>query len=103
MPISLSDERFEYRHVQLLKPKMFAPLKKAKVVREVQAMPTEATERVDLRSLWNTACGADALYKAIAKAIREEKRVFPSELQVKVSISECELDSQGRLLFRGRR
>ena len=36
-------------------------------------------------------------------AVREGKRTFPSELQVKVSISECELDNQERLLFRGRR
>ena len=39
----------------------------------------------------------------MAKAVREGRRVFPLELQVKVSILEYKLDDQGQLLFRGRR
>ncbi len=103
LPVSLSDERLQYRHVQLLKPEMFAPPKKANTVQEVQAMPAETIERVDLRNLWDTAREADASYGKMVKSVEEGKRVFPTELQVKVSISECEVDAQGRLLFRGRR
>ena len=103
MPVSFSDERLEYRRTRLLKPEIFALPKKIVVEREVQAILTEAIKRTDLQDLWNTARKADTSYKAMAKAIREEKRAFPLELRVKVSILECELDSQERLLFRGRR
>src|SRR5450756_829495 len=66
-------------------------------------MPVAVARQEDLQSLWRDAEETDASYEAMAKAVQEGKRVFPSELQVKVSISECELDGQGRLLFRGRR
>lgn len=66
-------------------------------------MPVAVARQEDLQSLWRDAEETDASYEAMAKAVQEGKRVFPSELQVKVSILECELDGQGRLLFRGRR
>jgi len=43
------------------------------------------------------------LYEAMVDAVKGGKRVFPSELQVKVAIAECELEAQGKILFRGRR
>jgi hypothetical protein len=100
LPVSLSDERLKHRHVQLLRPEMFAP---PKAVQRVQALPMAVAEQGDLQSLWRVAEESDAAYEVMTKAVREGKRVFPPELQVKVSISECELNDQEQLLFRGRR
>ena len=121
LPLSLTDERLQHRHARLLKPEMLAA---PKTVRPVLAMPARvispagraksdtpqslatpaiATVQHDLQNLWETAEEADVLYGALVKAVGDKERVFPSKLEVKVSIAECDLDGQGHLLFRSRR
>ena len=53
--------------------------------------------------LWERAEQGDKAYQEAIEAVRQERRLFPSELKLKVSISECSLSPQGKLLFRGRR
>jgi hypothetical protein len=43
------------------------------------------------------------VYKGMCKALTKEEPIFPLKYSIKVSISECELDDKGKLLFRGRR
>ena len=101
------DDRTDYRTMQLLRPGMFknkntlsvAPVR-TQTERTVRS-PSESTE--DLQALWNEAMTHDETYEAARDAIRKEKATFPRELNLKVSLSECSLDSQERLLFRGRK
>ena len=39
----------------------------------------------------------------MVKAVQERDRIFPKNLGVKVSISDYELDEDGKLIFKGRR
>ncbi|KAI1004748.1 hypothetical protein K3495_g3468 [Podosphaera aphanis] len=55
-----------------------------------------------LQDLWDRACIEDQDFAGIYKAVRDEKRAFPSELKLKVSIAECDLDEIGALHFRKR-
>jgi Integrase zinc binding domain/Chromo (CHRromatin Organisation MOdifier) domain len=57
----------------------------------------------ELDRLWERAEQGDVTYQKATEAVRQEKRLFPPELKLKVSIAECSLSSQGKLMFRGRR
>jgi hypothetical protein len=43
------------------------------------------------------------MYKGMYKALTKEEPIFPLKYGIKVSISKCELDDKGKLLFRGQR
>ena len=61
------------------------------------------TEKLPLEGRWDDARQKDETYEGAVNAIRREAQVFPSTLGLKVSIAECGIDEEGRLLFRGRR
>jgi hypothetical protein len=124
MPSRTTDERLQYRHVRLLPPSKFRPIQVSTGFRQSKAetnspagqgKSTQANTVVctissqgtgqpaDLMQLWNEVELHDDTYQRMAKAVRKEKRVFPSGLGIKVSIAECSLSSDGKLQFRGRR
>jgi hypothetical protein len=63
----------------------------------------EPAQRPELDLLWERAEQEDPVYEKAAEAVREGRRLFPSDLQLKVSIAECALSTRGKLMFRGRR
>jgi transposase InsO family protein len=52
--------------------------------------------------LWEEAQQADLSYGQAIKCLQEGRRTFPPNLNLKVSVGECSLNSDGRLLFRER-
>jgi hypothetical protein len=52
--------------------------------------------------LWEEARQADLSYRQAIKCLQEGRRTFPPNLNLKVSVGECSLNSDGRLLFRER-
>lgn len=97
------DERVEYRTMQLLKPQNlrgFPP--NTTTASAVRLAPVQVREQPELEALWEEALQTDLSYGQVVEALREEKRTFPTSLQLKVSVSECSLDLNGRLLYRGR-
>ncbi|ERF69051.1 hypothetical protein EPUS_08401 [Endocarpon pusillum Z07020] len=96
------DERTDYRTMQLLRLDMFRT-KDTISAALVRTMRSSSEDTDDLRALWNEAMTYDETYEAARDAIRTDKAKFPRELNLKVSLSECSLDSQDRLLFRRRK
>ena len=65
-------------------------------------MEEEQEEEVPtIKSLWVEWLAKDLMLQQIQQAIEEGRRSFPTELKLKVSIGECEIQEQGRVLFRG--
>lgn len=102
-----SDARIEYRTIQLLKPRMIRHLPRD----TLQVSPIRTRERGndecpkntnDLEDLWRQARQDDKTYEQMVKSVREEKKTFPANLRLKVSISECSLTPAGHLMFRER-
>lgn len=59
-------------------------------------------EDTNLQSLWDTAVTTDPTLVHIYNACQQGQRTFPSELNLKVSIGECQFDTRGALCFRNR-
>ena len=59
----------------------------------------------EIEQLWQDALRHDTDFKLLVQAVKEGRRTFPTGLSspVKVSISDCVIDENGSLLFRGRR
>jgi hypothetical protein len=57
--------------------------------------------QISLEDQWNNAEAYDETLSRLKQAVRDGSQKFPTKLGVKVSISECELDELGRLLFHG--
>jgi hypothetical protein len=53
----------------------------------------------DLQALWATAVEQDRDFERIRKAVTERAQKFPKELELHVSIAECDLDDHGRLWY----
>jgi hypothetical protein len=106
LPISLDDARIQFRTTQLLKPHMLGGTIASTREKAVEAAPANRTApdtvEEDLSVLWEEAEENDDQYQAVRKAVQEDNRVFPANVGVKVSISECSLED-GKVLFRGRR
>ena len=59
----------------------------------------------NLAKLWNTTKVEDSLYNKMTEAVLKKRTKFPTPVVsggIKFSISECSLDEEGRLQFRGR-
>jgi hypothetical protein len=104
-----TDDRVEYRTMQLLKPKNLQGFPPGTIVaspvytRKPQEQATDQQrEQSELETLWEEALQADQSYGQAVKALQDGKRTFPPGLKLKVSVSECSLNSDRRLLFRGR-
>jgi hypothetical protein len=98
IPNTQEDERLQHRMMRLIKPEMLAGQKEE----AIQAISTR-TEEPLLEDQWTNVQQEDQTYGEAVDAVRREARSFPSALGLKVSIAECSLDEEGRLLFRGRR
>jgi hypothetical protein len=118
-----ADPRVDSRTIQLLKPqhlKGFPP--RTIVASPVRTMPqaqdTEPEPQTpgiepapqtqvvgplsELEELWQEALRVDRSYEKIVTYLRKGKRKFPADLKLKVSVAECALNEEERLLFRGR-
>ena len=121
LPEGEEDERLAHRELQLFKPEIFKNAEHGAVFAirvsatgtaedpSTQADGNEEREAglVDtveepLENLWTREENQDEVLKKLKQAVRDLQPRFPSDLGIKVSISECELEEE-RLLFRGRR
>ena len=113
MPEGQQDDRLQHRYKQLLE----SP---PAIVNAMDTSPNEEdspTEQdndddspeldapfvdPDLQALWTTAVEQDKSFKRIRRAVIKRARKFPKELELQVSISECDIDNLGRLRFHER-
>jgi transposase InsO family protein len=119
VPKDASDERLRYREMQLLKPEVFtsgtvyaARITAALTRSQAQTInaPTSAArsdrsqeQEISLTQQWTRAEEQDTTLQEMKHAVREKYPRFPRKINVRVSISECELDDDGHLRFRDRR
>ena len=99
------DERLNYRMVQLIPDGTI----RDNTIRmaSVSVMPVTATLSSftdQLRTLWTEGLNRDKDFRRIRSVIQEHRRVFPSNLNspIKVSVSDCSIDTEGYLRFRKR-
>ena len=112
LPANANDERIADRNIQLLRPEMLAKGPKIRVspVRVNDNLPVVSSddnvmigELPDELRDWQSAIAEDPIYQVIRKAIQEDCKTFPSELNLKVSIRECSISDKLDVMFRGRR
>jgi len=110
MPGDAADDRIQHRTTQMLRPEMLAsPIQVAPVaVRDVPETPVVRGQDIfgeapDLEQMWVDAEAKDGVYRELCCAVQEQRRSFPTMLGVRVSITECSQNGEGKLLFRGRR
>lgn len=108
MPKDGSDERLLDRNVQLLRPETLASSSTIRVSpvyinSELHTQEQTLGELPDELRDWEQATTEDPEYLEALEAVKTGARRFPTELQLKVSISECSKSIQGHLLFRGRK
>ena len=103
---SEQDERIQSRTMQLLtQPE---GTESAVVVAPVAPVHTSPQTTREVRSYedseaWKLAWEEDQAYQEATECLKQGCQKFPSHLQLKVSVSECELDTQNFIRFRGRR
>lgn len=100
------DERVQSRTMQL-----FSHVEGDKGAVTVTPLTTSDTEpHMEERSLayddansWESAKEGDSQYQEAVACLEQGAQKFPNHLMLKVSVSECSLDSRGFMKFRGRR
>lgn len=100
------DERVQSRTMQL-----FSHVEGDKGAVTVTPLTTSDTEpHMEERSLayddansWESAKEGDSQYQEAVACLEQGAQKFPNHLMLKVSVSECSLDSRGFMEFRGRR
>jgi hypothetical protein len=111
-----ADERVDYRTVRLLKPMyergQAVGIIKATPVRsqvqtaqsEVQAAQSQGqtAQGLTIQNLWTAAETNDSNLQEMKDAVRDWKRTFPTSLKLKVSMSECSLSNDDKIMFRNR-
>ncbi|KAI0992970.1 hypothetical protein K3495_g15214, partial [Podosphaera aphanis] len=122
MPHDENDERLKAREMQLIKNAWIGPFSQCSkfVLNQIkncsilgsQSLPSRSASIVpkgckifhdpELQSLWDRGCVEDHSLDIIYQSVKSEKRTFPSELKLKVAISECDFDERGVLRFRKR-
>lgn len=105
MPRDGSDQRLADRNMQLLKPEMLAS---GPIIRVSPATVSHPQSQIlgdlpDELADWDQAVLGDSEYVEARETIRTGARKFPTELRLKISVSECSISENGHLLFRGRR
>ena len=103
IPQDEEDERLQHRTTTLIKPEMLSGGEGTGIRVMATRAETPVTEKLPLEGQWDDARQKDEAYEGAINAIRREAQVFHSILGLKVSIAECSIDEEGRLLFRGRR
>ena len=56
-------------------------------------------EDEELQNLWNKGVKEDKHFEKLYSSIWQDQRIFPTELGLKTSLSECTLDDRGALCF----
>ena len=112
MPSQATDDRLQYRHIQLLPKSKFQLIRvgvdfaclASEIKNSTAAAPTRATVPNDneLQQLQSEAELQDASYQEIVTAVYTKQKKFSLRLGVKVLISEYSLSLEGKLEFRGR-
>ncbi len=97
------DERLDYRMAQLIPDGMI----QGNAIRLAPAgvlSPTDRSSTDRLRDLWEEGKAQDKDFERLVKVVQQGERIFPSDLDspVKVSVSDCTVDENGYLRFRGR-
>ncbi|OQD77422.1 hypothetical protein PENANT_c103G01711 [Penicillium antarcticum] len=64
--------------------------------------PVPLFEERSLQALWETSRKTDKVYQTISQALKDGERRIAAESQVKISLSECQLNEQELLCFRNR-
>lgn len=127
LPKGVDDNRLQHRMVQLLKPETIRALKRPTMLVSAKTLrgrtmkstaqeqpppiepPREAEDTTETESpteeemLWIQGKEQDPSYGEITSSIVQQRRTFPSELNLKVSIGECSLSTDNEPLFRERR
>ncbi|KAI1002681.1 hypothetical protein K3495_g5518 [Podosphaera aphanis] len=110
MPKGEDDERISDRKMRLLRPEVLVA---SHVVRSLNKDPDddEVAESNDENVVgelpkeleqWDSAIANDMQYIRAREAVENKNSKFPTDLDLKVSISECSCSEQDRLQFRGR-
>lgn len=73
-----------------------------RAITEPGSAPAAFPEDDELQGLWEEAFRGDQRYHSARTAVSEGHRRFKPELKLKVNITECQLDTLGRLTFRDR-
>ena len=68
-----------------------------------ETIELDPSTELPIEEQWNEAKEHDEALAKLTTAVREGQRTFPAGTGVKVSISECSLNTKGELLFRDRR
>jgi predicted aspartyl protease len=116
-----ADARTELRTIRLLKPEHLQGFPHGTIIGTVRVgtattscpsgspgvilapAQTSAPEpESELEALWAEALQSDGSYGRMIKCLQDNKRTFPPDMQLKVSIAECTVNAAGRLMFRGR-
>ena len=97
------DERLNYRMAQLIPAGMI----RGNAIRLAPVTAVDSVQRTftdRLRRLWDEGKAQDKDFEQLTAVVRRGERVFPTDLTspVKVSVSDCTVDDNGYLRFRGR-
>ncbi len=105
-PQGAEDERLAGRTTQLIPPEAIGEtwLRSSSVEEEEPSIPQQGVflDNPENQALWDTLVLQDHLYQAAYSAVAKRERSFPSELGLRIQISECHIDEQKRLCHRGR-
>jgi hypothetical protein len=100
LPAGKEDERLAYRRMQLLGKHQCEKEVIPEALAQVNAI--QPREGPALEDLWTSAMETDMVYQKLAEALRDGAQRFPTELGIRVSVSDCSL-VDGQLLYRNRR
>lgn len=120
-PKNTNDDRLKSREFRLIKDAWIEkPIDKAQEISHITSaiMCSTQTEQTktnvnipsgneifqdeNLQKLWNQGCSKDQDFSLLYKGLKNNDRIFPTTLNIKVSISECDFDERGALRFRKR-
>lgn len=112
IPVNVDDPRLTERQFQLVKDSW---IQHNSISKNVQISPIcsvlnkdipqgdQIFEDKELQTLWNRGVEENkSIFLELCKSIWQNKRLFPSELNQKISLSECLIDARGALCFRNR-
>lgn len=121
MPKNTNDDRLKSREFQLIKDvwikkPIAKPLEISHMDSAIMCSMLVNQHRIDvnipssneifqdenLQELWNQGCSEDWNFSLLYKALKNNQRIFPTNLSTKISISECDFDERGALRFRKR-
>lgn len=104
VPQGPDDERILQRERRLLDPEKLVNAPTAQVATNGADanVHLEHRQELPLEEQWRAAEQLDEGLQELKQAVKDGARRFPRHLGIRVSITECELSEDNRLLFRGR-